>query len=172
MRAMLVDTLVPVLRTLSSLLEAGRAHARASGRDPDTLFGATLAPGMYGLGQQVRVACDHAVDSTARLLGAEPPRLEHGGDTLGDLDATIANAIGFVESLPAEAFSGAADRTVEKPLQGGLVMRTKGERFVRDWALPLFYFHVVLAYAILRHEGVDIGVQDYLAHIADAIHPT
>ncbi len=170
MRAMLLDTFVPMLRTLSSLLEAGHAHARASGRDPDALFGATLAPGMYSLGLQVRVACDHAIDSTARLLGAERPPLEHRGDTLDSLEATIASTIAVLEALPDD-FASAAERTIEMPLQDGLVMQMRGERFVRDWALPLFYFHVVLAYAMLRHEGVDVGVEHYLAHIGDAIHP-
>lgn len=172
MRGMLVGTFVPLLRTLSSLLEAGRAHFRASRRDPDTLFDATLAPGMYGVGSQVRVACDHAMESMARLVGKERPRLEHGGDTLDDLAVTIATTVAFLEGVPADDFAGAAERTIRMPLREGLVMQMRGDRFVRDWALPLFYFHVVLAYAMLRHEGVEIGVENYLGHIGDAVHQT
>lgn len=172
MRAMLVGTFVPNLRTLSSLLEVGRAHFRASKREPDALFDATLAPGMYGVGWQVRVACDHAMESMARLVGKEHPNLEHGGDTLDDLAATIATTVAFLEAAPADDFAGAAERTIRMPLREGLVMQMRGDRFVRDWALPLFYFHVVLAYAMLRHAGVDIGVESFLGHIGDAIHHT
>src|SRR5690606_35873506 len=117
MRALLVGTFVPMLRTLSSLLEAGRAHFRASRRDPDALFDATLAPGMYGVGSQVRVACDHAMESMARLVGKERPHLEHGGDTLDDLAVTIATTVAFLEGVPVDDFAGAAERTIQMPLR-------------------------------------------------------
>lgn len=171
MHAMIVDTFVPMLGTLSNLLERARAHARANARDLDALFGATLAPGMYGLGLQVRVVCDHVIDSTARLTGEQPPRRDHDGETLDALQTSIASAITFVRSVPAERFAGAAEHIVRMPLQDGLVMEMTGERFGRDWALPVFYFHVVLAYGMLRHEGVEIGIREYLAHIGDAIRP-
>lgn len=158
-----IDTFVPMLRTLSDLVEKGRAHG-------DALVPATLAPGMYGLGMQVLVACNHAVDSAARLAGREGPQREQRPETLDDVKALIAQTIEFLESLPKSA--GSTERTIEMPLRDDLVMTMSGERFVRDWALPLFYFHVVLAYAILRHEGVEIGVEDYLTHIGDAIHTT
>lgn len=167
MHAMLVRTFVPMLGTLGDLLQKGRAHAISDGRDPDVLFGATLAPGMYGLGAQVRVACDHALESSARIAGVDRPRHAPSADTIDDLLAEIGSTIAFLERLPEAPF--ASERIVTLPLEGDLVLEMDVARFVRDWALPLFSFHVVLAYGILRHEGVEIGVRDYLAHIADAI---
>jgi len=164
-----IETFVPMLRTLSNILDKGAQHASARNFDSAVLVNARLAPDMFPLVKQVQIACDNAKDSTARLLGQEPPRFEDNEQTLDELKARIARTIDYLQRERATAFEGAEDRDIKIPLPNNLTLEMKGLQFLRDWALPHFYFHVVTAYDILRHNGVDIGKRDYLSHVAGAI---
>ena len=166
---MAMDTFTPLLRTLSGLLDKGDAHMRAKGSDFDALASARLAPDMLTLAQQVQFACDLPVDGVALLTGRPSPPVAASEPTLEGLKARLARAIAWLDAVPAAAFEGAQDRTISKPLQGDLVLEMTGLPFLRDWSLPNFYFHLVTAYDILRHNGVDIGKRDYLAHIGPSI---
>ncbi len=126
---------------------------------------------MIPLSGQVMIACDTAKNGAARLAGVQPPRFEDTETTIEELKARIAKTVAYLEGLPASAFDGAEDRDVVMPLQGTLVLEQKGFAHLRDWVLPNFYFHVVTAYDILRHKGVQIGKRDFLAGLAaGAIH--
>ena len=168
---MAIDTFVPMLRSLSELLDKGAEHARAKKLDPASLVNAKLAPDMYSLDKQVQIACDNAKNSTAQLIGTEPPRFEDNEKTLDELKARIAKTIDYLQKLRAAAFEGAEDREIRIPLPGDMQLEMTGVQFLRDWALPHFYFHIVTAYDILRHSGVDIGKRDYLSYVAAAIRP-
>jgi hypothetical protein len=167
--AMRVETFVPMLRTLSSLLDKGAAHASARKFDSAVLVNARLAPDMYSLVKQVQIACDHAKNGTARLVGQEPPRFADDEQTLDQLKERIAKTIDYVQSVAAGAFEGAEGREIEIPMSGDMVFAMNGAQFLRDWALPHFYFHVVTAYDILRHNGVELGKPDYLSHVGSYI---
>ncbi len=88
-----------------------------------------------------------------------------------DLKARIAKTIDYVRGARPVAFAGAEDRAILFPLIENLVFDSNGFEYLRDWALPHFYFHVVTAYDILRHNGVEIGKRDYLSHTGVHIHP-
>ena len=170
--ALAVGTFAPILRTLSSLLDKGAEHAAAAGQKADTLAAARLAPDMFPLSGQVRVACREAVRTVALLTGHEAPAMEEGGTRLADLKDLIARSVVDLESVPPAAFDGAEQREVTLSLQQGMVLQLDGLAFLRDWALPQFYFHVVTAYDILRHHGVAIGKRDYMRHAGYAIRRT
>lgn len=162
--AMSVETFVPMLATLSSLLDKGAEHARAKNFDPEVLLQARLAPDMFPLAKHVQIACDNAREATARLLGAELPRAADREQTLDELKARIARTIELLKKTQAVAFDGAEDRRVEIPISETMAFEMNGLQLLRDWSLPQFYFHVVTAYAILRHNGVEIGIRDYGSH--------
>ena len=117
----------------------------------------------------MQVACDQAKNATARSLGQETPRFADDETTLDDLKARIAKTIDYVSSLPRGSFEGAEDRDIVVPLPNDRVLEMKGARFLGQWGLPHFYFHIVTAYDILRHKGVEIGKRDFMAHSGDAI---
>jgi uncharacterized protein len=171
MYTMAIDTFVPMLRSLSDLLDKGAEHARAKKLDPNALVNAKLAPDMYSLDKQVQIACDNAKNSIAQLIGTEPPQFEDNEKTLDQLKTRIAATVDYLKKLSANAFEGAEDRKIRIPLPNDLQLEMTGVQFLRDWALPHFYFHVVTAYDILRHSGVDIGKRDYLSYVGDAIRP-
>jgi hypothetical protein len=151
-----------VLGDLSSFLAKGAEKKL----DPET---ARLAPDMYPLTKQVQIATDHAKNTTAQLAGRAPPVFEDTEKTFPELQARIQKTIDYVKSVPASAFAGAEDRQIVLPLFDAVVLDVKGYQLVRDWALPHFYFHVVTAYDILRHNGVELGKPDYLSHVGSYI---
>ena len=168
--AIAIETFVPMLRSLSNVLDKGADHARANKSDPTALVNARLAPDMYTLAQQVQLATDQARDATARLSGQDAPQLEHNEKTLEELKARIARTIDYVNSVPASAFAGAEDREITIPIpENNIAFEMNGLQFLRDWALPHFYFHVVTAYGILRHNGVNIGKSDYMSGVGKYI---
>lgn len=156
-----VPALVKMLQNLSAILDKAAAHAEAKGIDPLVLTSARLAPDMHPLSRQVQIACDTAKGAAARLAEAEVPSHPDTETTVPELQARIAKTLDFITALPASAFDGAEDRTVTLKLRGqDAVFPAKG--YLIHFALPNFYFHLTTAYAILRHNGVEIGKPDYI----------
>ncbi len=169
MHAMAVESFVMMLRNLLGILNRGEEHARAKGFDPAVLVNARLAPDMFPLFKQVQFVCHGAEDCAARLMGKEAPRLDAGEETLEALKERITRTVARLEAAPAAAFEGAEDREIAVPLGDDLVLELKGLAYLKDWAIPQFYFHLVTAYDILRHNGVSLGKPDYVAGLAGAI---
>jgi|HubBroStandDraft_1064217.scaffolds.fasta_scaffold18422_2 hypothetical protein len=171
MHALAVETFVPMLRSLSNILDKAAQYASAKKFDSAVLVTARLAPDMFPLSRQVQIACDHAKNAAARLTGQEPPRFADEEQTLDELKARVARTVDYVESVRPAAFQGAEDRDIKIALPNNLRLEMKGLQFLRDWALPHFYFHLVTAYDILRHNGVEIGKRDYLSHAGASVRP-
>lgn len=161
MHAMVVDQCAPLLAALSKILDKGAAHAVAKKFDPSVLVNSRLAPDMHPLSRQVQIATDMVKNGAARLAGKEPPRYEDNEQTIDELKARLAKTVDYLQSLPADAFEGSEDRDIRIPLQSR-TLEFKGLDYLRTFVLPNFYFHVSMAYAILRHNGVDIGKRDFL----------
>lgn len=158
-----------MLESLSAILDKAKTHAAVTGSD---LPSARLAPDMYTLALQVRLACDHAHNGTARLLGREPALAADGDVTLDDLKARIATTVTHLWAFTPDTFEGAEKRDCSITLPGDKVIEMDGLRFLTAWALPHFYFHLVTAYDILRHKGVPLGKQDYLSQVGAFIRST
>ena len=172
MHAMSVGTFAPALRSLSDVLAKSVTHFKAVGTDPDSLVNARLAPDMFTLAQQVAVACGQARMGVAVLAGLPIPGFNAGEASFAGFERSIADTVAEVEAAPAAAFEGAATRQLNIPLpDAGISLEMTGLEFLRDWALPHFYFHVVTAYDILRANGAPLGKLDYLAHVGYAIRP-
>jgi len=161
MHTMVVDQCAHMLRNLSALLDKGVAHAEAKKFDPAVLVNARLAPDMFPLSRQVQIATDMVKAGVARLTGQEAPRYEDTEQTMDELKARIAKTIDYIESVPASAFEGSEERDIRIPLRDR-TLEMKGLQYVRQWVLPNFYFHVTTVYALLRHNGVDVGKRDFL----------
>jgi hypothetical protein len=126
---------------------------------------------MYTLAQQVQQACFHAEDATARLVGRAPAAVEDAPSTLSGLRARVERTLTHLRDVSAAAFDGAEDRDCSIPTPNKMVIEMDGVRFIRAWALPHFYFHIVTAYGILRHSGVALGKKDYLSQVGRFIKP-
>lgn len=167
MQAFSIDVFASTLSSLSAILEKAAASAAARKFDPAVLLGARLAPDMFPLTRQVQIACDLAKNSVARLVGRDPPRFEDTETSIGELRARIARTIDYLQSLPADALEGAERREIVVPT-GSRKLKFQGLELLQRWAIPNVFFHVVTAYAILRHNGVDLGKNDFLGPMPEA----
>ena len=161
MHAFSAPTFTRMLKSLSAILAKGEAHAKAKGFDPATLLNARLAPDMFPLTRQVQIATDAAKGAIARLAGHAPEAIEDTETSFAELQARIAKTIRIVEGYNETQLTGADTRevTIKIPDQE---LKFNGLDFLNTWALPNFYFHITMAYAILRHNGVDLGKRDFL----------
>ena len=158
---------VPVFRNmlgnLSHFLDKGQAHAEARKFDPQVLVDGRLAPDMLPLKRQVQIACDASKNGLARLAGVEAPTFEDNESTLAELKERIRKTLDFLDSVPRGKVDGCEDKDITFPAGRDTTRTLKGEAYLLNWALPNLFFHVTTAYAILRHNGVELGKGDYLA---------
>lgn len=162
-----IPTFLHTLRSLQKILEKAAAHAEARKFDPNILATARLYPDMLPLNRQVQIASDAAKGATAHLSGSEPPKFEDTETTLPELIARVAKTIDYLQSFKAEQFTGAESRviTIKTPRN---TLSFTAVNFVRHWALPNFFFHVTTTYALLRHNGVEVGKLDFLGPVPQA----
>lgn len=149
-----------MLENLDAWLAAGVAYAEQKGFNPEVFVQARLAPDQYALVQQVQSACDAAKFAAAYLSGQKAPSHPDTETTLAELRARVATCGAYVKTFKASDFSGAEERRVAPPWMGGKSVR--GETYLHRISIPNFYFHVTTAYAILRHNGVPLGKQQYI----------
>jgi uncharacterized protein len=159
-----IPGLVHMLRNLDAILTKAAAHAETKGIDPSVLVNSRLYPDMFALARQIQIATDMAKGCGARLAGQEPPKYEDTEASFPELSARILKTITYLESLKAEAIDGSEERVITLKLRHASVT-FRGMYYLLNFVLPNFYFHVTTAYAILRHNGVELGKQDYLGTI-------
>jgi uncharacterized protein len=149
-----------LLGTASTWLDKATAHAAAKKFDVNTLVHARLAPDMFPLARQVQSACDQAKFTAARLAGKDAPSHPDTEQTIDELKKRLATVQAYLDTFKPEDFAGVESRTVSHPRWEGKSM-TALNYFIEN-SQPNFYFHVTMAYAILRQNGVDLGKRDYL----------
>jgi hypothetical protein len=159
------DLSIPVLTrgltNLSSILDKAAAHAAAKKFDPAALAQARLFPDMFPLTRQVQITCDTAKGAAGRLAGIDIPKHEDTETTLDELKQRIAKTLDFVKSVKAEQLKGAESKTIELKFPNRTITFT-GLSYLTDFALPNFFFHESIAYALLRSSGVEVGKMDFL----------
>ena len=150
------------LSNLSALLDKGAAYAEVKKFDVAVLLNSRLAPDQFNLIRQVQIACDTAKLGVARLTGKVESAPVHADTetTLAELKARIQSVQDYLAGFKPEDFEGAAERHISQPRWEGKYLT--GTEFAIQHAIPNIYFHVTTAYAILRHNGVDVGKKDYL----------
>jgi uncharacterized protein len=164
----LYDVSIPVLvrglTALSAILDKAAAHAEAKKIDPAVLAHARLYPDMYPLIRQVQILCDTAKGAAGRLAGIDIPKHEDNETTLPDLKQRVAKTLDYVKGVKASQLAGAETRSIE--MKGpNRTFNFTGLSYLTQFVLPNFFFHASIAYAILRHNGVDVGKFDFLGEM-------
>lgn len=157
-----VPVLKQMLSALSDVLKKAEDHAAAKNIDPGAYLGARLFPDMFPLTRQVQIATDFAKGIASRLAGAEVPSWENTEVTFADLQALIAKTLAHVDSYTPEQFEQSEAREIV--LRPGTPKEKKlsASAYLLHYGLPQFFFHVTTAYAILRHNGIEVGKRDYM----------
>ncbi len=177
---LLVPTYVQMLQALCGWLE--KAEAQLPDGKAEALLSARLAPDMFPLSTQIRFACVQAREGVCRLKDEAFPEvidtLLNEGRQAGDVPGSIADALAriaetlaLLKELEPGALDVDLDRPIEHALPAGIIFDLTAEQYARDWSLPQFYFHIMIAYAILRAQGVDLGKADFVAHMFPHVRP-
>ena len=159
-----VPVLVHMLKNLDAIIAKAAAHADARKIDPSVLVNSRLYPDMFPLARQIQIATDMAKGCGARLAGEEPPKYDDTEASFPELSARIQKTINYLESLKATAIDGSEERVIALKLRNASVTFS-GMFYLLNFVLPNFYFHVTTTYAILRHNGVELGKPDYLGKL-------
>ena len=159
------------LRALSAQLDKALAWGADNGVGELQLIVARLAPDMFPLASQVRFSCLQAIQPPTRLGATGAPALIDDATDFAGLQAQIAATLTWLDTVDAAAFDANPDRVVSFDLPNGMVFDMTARTYVRDWAQPQFYFHLVAAYSILRHMGVPLGKADYVGYMLAYLRP-
>jgi hypothetical protein len=157
-----IPVMQQMLHALSEVLKKAEDHAAQRNIDPNALLQARLFPDMFPLVRQVQIASDFSKGIASRLAGAEVPSWPDTETSFADLQALIAKALAHLESFPAAQFDLSESRDIV--LRPGTPKEKKltASAYLLHYGLPQFFFHVTTAYAILRHNGVEVGKRDYM----------
>ncbi len=154
-----IPIFIKSLGGLEAVLRKAENFVKEKGLAEKDFLAERLAPDMFPLVKQVQVASDNAKGAAARLSGSEAPKFEDREETFEALYSRIAKTVEYLKGITPASFEGAHERKAELPYFPGKHMT--GFDYAREYALPNFFFHVTIAYAIIRHKGVDVGKADY-----------
>ena len=156
-----VPVFTRMLGNLSHLIDKAQASATERKFDVNVLAADRLAPDMLNFCYQVRIACDAAKLTFARIGGLDAPKFDDNETTMEQLQERIQKTLAFIATVKPEDMNGKEAAVVN--FKAGPVERTlSGEDYLKHWATPNVYFHVTTAYNILRHNGVNVGKIDFL----------
>ena len=159
-----VPRIVNMLTNLDHLLDKALVHIESKKWNETALTQFRLYPDMLPLTRQVQIACDTAKGVVARLAGVDIPAYEDNEVSFADLKQRIAKTIAFINGFSAAQIDGSEDKDIVTK-RGDVETHYKGMQFLLNHAMPNVYFHVTTVYAILRHNGVEIGKRDYLGKV-------
>ena len=162
----LYDASIPVftqmLTALSDVLKKAEAHASAKNIDPNALLQARLFPDMFPLVRQVQIAVDFAKGVSSRLAEIEVPKYEDTETTFAELQALLTKVLGYIGEIKPEQINGQEGIEIVTRPGTPKEKRFSGQSYLLTYGLPQFFFHDTTAYALLRHNGVEVGKRDYM----------
>ncbi|MBL0923639.1 MAG: DUF1993 domain-containing protein [Sphingomonadaceae bacterium] len=174
--------IAPAYAQMLKALSGWLAKAQQEMPEAEALLSARLAPDMFPLSTQVRFACMQAQEAVYRLqdeafpeslrdLHKEAVNAHERPGSIADAVARIDETVALLDSLAPDALDMDADSAIAHELPNGMILDLTAGQYVRDWSLGQFYFHLMIAYAILRHQGVPLGKVDYIPHMLPFIRP-
>ncbi len=151
-----------MLSSMNDVLSKAEQHAAAKNIEPDALLQARLFPDMFPLIRQVQIAADFSRGVCARLAGVDVPKYEDSVLTFADLHALITKTLAFVDSFTPAQIDGNEERVIVTRPGTPKEKKFTGQSYLLTYGLPQFFFHVTTTYAILRHNGIEVGKRDYM----------
>ena len=156
-----VPVCIRMLNNLAAVLEKAAAYADARKIDPEVLINDRLYPDMLTMGRQILIASDTAKGGVARLAGVEPPKYEDNEKTFPELIERLRKTVAYLNTLKPEQIDGSEKKMITIKVRNDS-LTLEGMPYLLNRVLPNLYFHISIAYAVLRHNGLDIGKKDYL----------
>ena len=155
-----------MLSNLLHMLDKAQAFVDEKKCDQSALTQFRLAPDMLPFTRQIQIACDAAKNGVARISGVEAPKFDDTEATLQDLRSRIEKTLAFLQSVEPAKLDGTETKEITFPVGRDATRTMQAEAYLKHWMLPNLFFHASMAYAILRHNGVNLGKADYLVGAA------
>ena len=156
---------VPAFIAMLTNIKHWLNQAATEGNEAE-LIEAKLTDDMFALARQIQIASDAAKGAGARMSASEAPVMADDETTFAQLKARCDKTIAYLQSIDPAAYDAGASREVVINFPNGAGIRFDGATFLTGYALPNFYFHATTTYAILRANGVKLGKQNFLGHLA------
>lgn len=150
------------LANLAHCLDKAATNAAQRSFSADAFLTQRLAPDMLPFASQIRIACDTAKNAAARVGGLEAPKFADDETTYAQLQERISKTSAWLDRVPVDAFDGREAQEITFPVSRDKTRTMLGDAYLKHHAIPNFFFHVVTAYNLLRHGGVDLGKMDFL----------
>lgn len=151
-----------MLASVSDILKKAEEQAAAKNIDPNAYLQSRLYPDMFPLIRQVQIACDFARSATARLAGVDIPKYDDKEQSFAELQALLAKSLAFIDAATPVQIDGQESREIITRPGTPNERKFTGQSYLLTYALPQFFFHVTTTYAILRHNGVEIGKKNFM----------
>ncbi|QEN87504.1 DUF1993 domain-containing protein [Labrys sp. KNU-23] len=160
----LFDVSVPVflryLSNLDTILGKTAEHLQLQGTEETEVLNLALQPNMFPLKWQVRIALGFSIRAINPVL-QQPIMLDDGPiESIEDIRLLLGNTIARLRNVSRRDFAGGEARLVREKA-GQAVFEAKAVEFVTQYALPNFFFHLGMAYSLLRLAGCPIGKGDF-----------
>lgn len=160
---MTIPQFTKMLHNLNNILGKAASFAESKKIEMDVLMQSRLAPDQFNLTRQIQIACDTAKLFAARMAGKDAPVHDDKEISFTQIKSRIEDVISYLSKFSAADFKDADDRKITQPRWEGKYIT--GFEYASQHASPNLYFHLTTAYAILRHNGVDIGKKDFLGEL-------
>lgn len=157
-----VPICVSMLGNLSHMLDKAQAFVDEKKCEPSALTQYRLAPDMLPFTRQVLIACDAAKNGIARISGVEAPKFDDNESTIAELKARIHKTLDYINAVLPERLDGTESKEITFPTGRDTTRTLPGEAYLKHVMIPNMFFHITMAYAILRHNGVGLGKKDFL----------
>ncbi|MEC7290543.1 MAG: DUF1993 domain-containing protein [Pseudomonadota bacterium] len=158
---MLKSATAQILPAMASTLRKGRESAIDRSVAEDVILSARLAPDMLPLLNQYQLAADTAARGAARLAGHDMPSFPDEETSVDELLERLDKTNAYVQGFE-DADLDANERTVLEIPLGPMTVHWEGRQYLSTFVLPNLHFHATIAFALLRHQGVEIGKRDFL----------
>ncbi len=162
MHAASVPVFNQMLNSLAAMLKKAEQHAIDKKFEPAVLLNSRLFPDMFALTRQVQIACDFAKGVPGRLAEVDLPAFDDNEQTFADLQVRITKTLEFINGLDAAAFEGSESRNIVLRPGTPKERTLQGQAYLLSYGIPQFFFHMTTAYALLRHNGVEVGKGDFM----------
>ena len=154
------QTMTKSLNSLKNIIAKVPEFAASKNITESEALDMRLAPDMFSLIKQVQVASDNAKLFAATMAGVDAPNNQDNETTVEELLARIQSSIDFMNSIDEANYNDAHTRTKTFPWMPGMYLEATD--YLTQFSVPNFYFHISMAYAILRANGMVLTKQDFI----------
>jgi hypothetical protein len=155
-----IVALESALRNMAEIMDKAEAHAKEKEIELDVYLQSRLYPDMFTLLQQLQYVSYIACDLAKHFSDEPAPHVGYDESTWRELRQSLDTAADYLRKIPDERVAAHAAKVV--PVFFDEAQGMKAAQYAAAVSIPDFFFHMTIAYAILRHNGVPLGKADFL----------